>query len=255
MKIIEEKKTIRDIPTILCKSDDNRKKPLVIVSHGFTQSKETYAANDCLKDLAELGYYAVAIDNRLHGDRPGQDFHTAVMNSSGEIDLLALRMAMKETADDVKLLIDEVSMLEEVEDERIAMLGVSMGGFVTYRTIVTDHRIKVAIPIISSPFWDDIPGDVKIDKAPDLEANLRALIKEYQPSNHMDQFYPAALLIQVGDSDKHYDISKLKSFYQKLKGYYHASPDKVQLIIYSDTKHEFRREMWEQALIWLKDYL
>lgn len=82
--VIEEKKTIRDIPAIICRRDDNSKKPLVILSHGFTQSKDTYSANGYLKELAELGYYAVAIDNRLHGDRPGPGFHTSVINSSGD---------------------------------------------------------------------------------------------------------------------------------------------------------------------------
>ena len=253
--MIEEKKMIQDIPTILCKSDDKRKKPLVILSHGFTQSKEIFSANGCLKDLAELGFLAVAIDNRLHGERPGPDFHTAVLNSSGEIDLLTLRMAMKETADDVKLLIDELSGLEEVEEERIAMLGVSMGGFITYRTIVTDHRIKVGIPIISSPFWDDIPGDVSVRKSSAIETGLASLSDQYQPSNHLDLFYPTALLIQVGDIDRHYNLNKVKRFYEELVCYYQNSPDKVKLIGYQDTGHEFKREMWEAALQWLKKYL
>ena len=251
--IIEEKKTIRDIPTIISRRNDNSKKPLVILSHGFTLSKETYSANGFLKELANLGYYAVSIDNRLHGDRPGPGFHEAVMNASGEIDLVALRRAMKETADDVKLLIDDLSVLEEVDEERIAMIGVSMGGFITYRTIVTDDRIKVGIPVISSPYWDDIPGDVTVRKTSETE--LIALFDEYQPEKHMEMFYPTALLIQVGEMDQHYNLDKVKSFYEKLAYYYLDSPDRIKLIVYPDTKHELKYVMWEQALQWLKDFL
>lgn len=251
--IFEEKKTIRGIPAIISRRDDKSKKPLVILSHGFTQSKDTYSANGCLKELAELGYYAVAIDNRLHGDRPGPGFQAAVMNSSGEIDLLALRMAMKETADDVKLLIDDLSVLEEVDKERIAMIGVSMGGCITYRTVVTDNRIKVGIPIISSPFWDDIPGDVKVQKT--SEAELEALYEKYQPSKHMDLFYPTALLIQVGEMDQHYNLNKVKRYYEEIANYYLDSPNKIKLIVYPDTKHEFTHIMWEQALQWLGSFI
>ena len=251
--ICEERKTIRGIPAIISRRDDNSKKPLVILSHGFTQSKDTYSTNGCLKELAELGYYAVAIDNRLHGDRPGPDFHSAVMNSSGEIDLLALRMAMKETADDVKLLIDDLSVLEEVDEERIAMVGVSMGGFITYRTIVIDDRIKVGIPIISSPYWDDIPGDVSVQKT--SEAELETFFEKYQPLKCMDLFYPTALLIQVGEMDQHYNLNKVKKYYEDLANYYVDSPNKIKLIVYPDTKHEFIHVMWEQALQWLRNFI
>lgn len=251
--IIEETKTIHDIPTIISRRDDKSKKPLVILSHGFTQSKDTFSANGYLKELAELGYYAVAIDNRLHGDRPGPGFLAAVINTSGEIDLIALRMAMKETADDVKLLIDDLSALEEVDEERMAMVGVSMGGFITYRTIVTDDRIKVGIPVISSPYWDDIPGDVTVQKTSETELEL--LFEKYQPSKHMDLFYPTAILIQVGEMDQHYNLTKLKRFYEDLAYYYLDSPNKIKLIVYPDTKHEFKHVMWEQALQWLKNFL
>lgn len=251
--IIKEMKTIRGIPTIISRRDDNSKKPLVILSHGFTQSKDTFSANGSLNELAELGYYAVAIDNRLHGDRPGPGFHAAVINSSGEIDLVALRLAMKETADDVKLLIDDLSALEEVDEERIAMIGVSMGGFITYRTIVTDNRIKVGIPIISSPYWDDVPGDVAVQKTSETE--LVSLFEKYQPSKHMHLFYPTAMLIQVGEMDQHYNLNKVKRFYEDLAYYYHDSPNKLKLIVYPDTKHEFKHVMWEQALQWLRNFL
>lgn len=255
MKIIEEVKTIRDIPVMTCRRDDNLKKPLVIISHGFTGSKADFKKNGCLIELAESGYYAAAVDNRLHGDRPGPNFRETVLRSSDKIDLITLRKAMKETADDVRLLIDELSVLDEIEENRIAMIGISMGGFITYRSIVVDDRIKVGIPIISSPFWDDIPGDIPVLKDDKMINRLALLSKQYQPSEYSDRFYPTALLMQAGDKDKHYDIKKVLRFYNGLNKYYHDFPERLKLIIYPDTKHEFKHEMWEQSLQWLKDHL
>lgn len=255
MKTVEEKKTIKGVPIITCRRADNSKKPLVIISHGFTGNKNDIKKKGYLKELAELGYYAVAIDNRLHGNRPGPNFRTTVIKSFGKVDLFALRKAIKETADDVRLLIDELSILEEVEKDKIAMIGVSMGGFITYRAIAIDDRIKVGIPIISSPFWDDIPGDIPILKDDKMQCELKLLSEKYQPSEYLERYYPTALLMQAGDIDKHYDINKIKSFYDDLKKYYCNSPDKLNLIIYSDTKHEFKAEMWEHALRWLKKFL
>ena len=255
MKILVDKKYVKEIPFIVAKKEDASKKPLVIVSHGFTRSKEDFISNGYLRSLAEQGYYAVAIDNRLHGDRTGPDFKTAVMNQFGKVDLITLRNAMKETAEDVIVLLDALTQLEEVDGDRIAMLGVSMGGFITHRTIVTDHRIKVGVPIISSPFWDDIPGDVSTQMDDKNHNELIQISENYQPAKYMDQYAPTALLMQVGDIDMHYDLDKLQGLYQDLEQYYSAFPEKLDFIIYSDTKHEFKPEMWERALQWIKKWI
>lgn len=255
MTILEEKIIKNEIPIIVCKNEDKIKKPLVIMSHGFTGSKNDFERNGNLKHLAELGYYAVALDNRLHGDRPGPDFRSAILKSDGKIDLFLLRKAMKETADDVKLLIDELTLLEEVDETRIAIIGVSMGGFVTYRTIVIDDRIMVGIPLISSPYWDDIPGDVPILLEEEGKTELRSLSEYYQPSNHMDKYHPTALLMQVGDIDKHYDMNRINVFHHELNKYYIDSPGKLKLIIHPNTEHEFTHDMWQESLQWLKEHL
>ena len=98
----------------------------------------------------------------------------------------------------------------EIENTRIAMMGVSMGGFTTYRATVLDKRIKVAIPIISSPVWGDLPENYPANEEPHIIASLKHLSKQYAPSNFIDKFYPTALLMQVGGDDKHFDLNKLK---------------------------------------------
>jgi dienelactone hydrolase len=255
MKVLIEKMIVHEIPVIIAKRDDNVSKPLVLISHGFTGRKEDYLNKGYLQRLAEMGYYAVAIDNRLHGGRPGPDFKAVVMNQFGKVDLIALRNAMKETAEDVTLLIDEMSLMEEIDEEKIAMIGVSMGGFVTHRAVVNDPRIKVGIPIISSPYWDDIPGDVSTQMNEGNQEDLIKISEDYQPANYKGNYAPTALLMQVGDMDKHYNLNKIKNFHESLKAYYSAFPEKLKLIIYPDTKHEFNQEMWEQALQWLNKWL
>jgi pimeloyl-ACP methyl ester carboxylesterase len=255
MQVLIEKRIMNEIPVIVAKRDDNLRKPLVLISHGFTRSKEDFVDKGYLQELAMKGYYAVAIDNRLHGDRLGPDFKSVVINQFGKVDLIALRKAMKETAEDVTLLIDELSLLEEVDKDNIAMIGVSMGGFVTHRAVVIDSRIKVGIPIISSPYWDDIPGDVTTQMNEENRDKLIKISEDYQPANHKGNYAPTALLMLVGDMDMHYNLHKIQSFYVTLKGYYSTCPENLNLIIYPDTMHEFKQEMWEQALQWLRKWL
>jgi alpha-beta hydrolase superfamily lysophospholipase len=58
---------IAETPVLACfNKAENTLKPLVIFSHGFRGSKKDL--KDKLEMLARRGYYAVAIDNRGHGD-------------------------------------------------------------------------------------------------------------------------------------------------------------------------------------------
>ena len=252
MKIIEENITIEGIPVIINSRDDDTRKPLVILSHGFSGSKADFINGGYLHELAELGYYAAAIDNRFHGDRKGPKFSEIILHPSGKADLAKLRQAMKDTADDIKRLMDEFSSYKEIDINRVAMLGVSMGGFITYRAILVDERIKVGIPIISSPYWDDIPSDVPMETDKSNVA-WKAISESCQPAKYADKFYPTALLMQIGDADGHYSKDKVQEFYDKVSKYYTDCPEKLRLINYPDTRHEFTREMWTQALNWLRE--
>ncbi|MCX7711410.1 MAG: prolyl oligopeptidase family serine peptidase [Clostridia bacterium] len=253
------KRKINEIPVLEFYKDDGKKKPLLLVSHGFTGKKEAMNKDHKLEDLAEMGYYVVALDNRMHGERPGTSFTVEAVKSLGKLDVYVIRKAIKETADDIKVLIDTYSKEEIIDKDKIGMMGVSMGGFVTYRAMVIDDRIKVAVPFISSPFWDDIPGDIpkeiSLEQTEEQKKNLEIYANEYSPGNQLDKFYPRAILGQVGDSDKHFKVRRVEDFYGKLKKEYEKDPDKLKLIVYPNVKHEVTEEMWENALEWLKKYL
>ncbi len=255
MKTIYEKRFIKDIPVITCRRNDGTVKPLVIMSHGFTGRKEMFRDGGYMEELAEMGYYAVAIDNRLHGERPGPSFEMTAIRSFGKVDVIVVRKAIKETADDVKLLTDEFSSNKEIDAGRIAVTGISMGGFMTYRAMVIDDRIKVGIPFISSPYWNDIPGDTPIVDDEDAKRELEKYAVEYQPAMCPGRFGNRPLLIQVGDIDKHYDTNKVIAFCEEIKNQYKDCPERLKLIIYPETRHEFKKEMWVQAVGWLRMYL
>jgi len=253
MKLFEEKRFINDIPVLICKKVNEVKKPLVILSHGFNGCKENFKEKGYLQILADMGYYAVALDNRCHGERPGVGLATTIMNSDGKVNLSALRKAIKETADDIKVLIDEFVKDKEVDQDKIAMMGVSMGGFITFKALAMDARITVGIPIISSPYWDDMPDgkQFKIENEK-LKMDLKYYCETHQPAVDIDKFFPRAILMQVGNEDKHFEVNKVKEFYQRLKVFYEKSPENISLIIYSDIKHEFTKEMWDESVRWLQ---
>ena len=249
-----EKVIIKGIPTLQCVTIDERirMKPLVILSHAFQSSKEFW--QDKLVYLAAAGYYAVAMDNRGHGERKGPDFKSRVFENDG-FNLYEVRRLIKETADDIPILIDHFSTHENVDAERIGMVGVSMGGFIAFRALVIDDRIRVAAPVIASPYFDEKPRDVPLANRPEINRALDDYSQKFSPAYCPEQFYPRALLIQVGGQDQHLDAGRVRQFYETLKPYYRRIPAKLMFIREANTGHEFTDSMWSNVIKWFKKHL
>jgi Prolyl oligopeptidase family. len=209
-----------------------------------------------LEELANNGYCVAAIDNRYHGERNGPDYKQELLTEAGHFNLLKLRKAIKESADDINMVINKLIEMKSIDEQRIAVIGVSMGGFITYRALISNTKIKVGIPIIASPYWDDIPGELAEQINKDLQMDeLSSYSNSFQPAEKMDCFYPRALLLQIGEDDRHYNVSKVKEFYHSLKEYYMEQPERLKLITYEKTGHEFTTQMWQTSVEWLHQFL
>jgi uncharacterized protein len=244
---------INGIPILICSQDESRPKPLALLSHGFTGNKGFWSPH--LRTLGGLGFFAVALDNRAHGTRHGASFHELAFDGN-RLRLDVVRRLIKETADDIPGLIDHLVGWPGVDGSRIAMAGVSMGGYITFRAMVIDKRITVGAPVIASPFWDDIPRGVSIVEDDVNRLALAELDRAYSPARFPEAFAGRPLLIQIGGQDGHYDAVRVQSFYELLRAkYYRDNPEKVRFTIHDDVEHDFTPAMWSEALIWLKRYM
>ena len=240
-----EQVTIGEVPALVARPATSEPAPLVLLSHGFSRSKE-----DWLEQLGQLtakGYFAVALDNRFHGERTGPDFSSLL--PEGEPDLPRMLRAMLKTAGDMSLLIDRLCRDETIDPKRIAVAGASTGGFVSFAALVNDPRIKVAVSIIASPLWGDIP---------DLDAAARAELVGRFPalrsSRQRESIPPRALLLQIGAEDAQSDGTQIERFCEELRELY-DEPERVRLVVHPGVGHELTAEMWSNAVAWLEKYL
>jgi len=202
--------------------------------------------------LAKMGFFTVALDNRYHGERKGISFKEKIITVDGRLNLVALRKTMNETAVDISTLIDHFISFKIVDTTKIGMMGISMGGFVTYASLINDRRISFAVPMISSPFWDDIPEDSRV-------INTETAIKEFKdyavknsPANHYEKFYPRKIFALIGTKDIHFKTKRVIDFYKKLKINYSAYSNNIKINQYI-VGHEVNDTMWNDALKWLKE--
>jgi dienelactone hydrolase len=245
-------KWIQHIPVLTYTDDDSSPKPLVIMSHGFTNKKEDLIPY--LEELAKLGYYTVGIDNRLHGERNDGGFGM-VLSEGGRLNCFKLFNAIKENAEDIRILIDYFTGDSQIDINRIGMLGISMGGFTTFKALTIDKRIKVAAPFISSPIWGDVPEGAKIDDSPEVSKAFEELSMKYSPSNTPDNFFPTAILMQAGGIDVHFNLEKLKKYYTVLKEHYQNASDRINFLVHEGVAHNVTPDMWNNAVLWLKKFL
>ena len=245
------KTAVGEVPILVSNPVGDTPAPLVLLSHGFTGCKENWLEQ--LDELAGRGFVAAAMDNHLHGERAGVGFDSLLLG--GKLNVPGLRRVMQETAVDMSMLVDHFGRDEAVDSTRIAVVGVSMGGFVSFAALVNDARIKVATPIIASPYWGDIPGDSNVALDNQAEADLADFSKRNEPAGRKETIPPRALLMQIGGEDRHYNGARVESFYEELRPLYGNESERLGLIVHPGVGHELTAEMWANAVAWLEKYL
>ncbi len=127
--------------------------PAVLALHGTGGKKE--GMRGWLDDLARLGFVAVAIDGRFHGERAGGPVPTLAYNQAiyqayrakpGESQAHPFYY---DTCWDVSRTIDYLATRDDVDADRVGLTGTSKGGIEAWLIAAADDRIKVVVPAIA----------------------------------------------------------------------------------------------------------
>jgi dienelactone hydrolase len=128
--------------------------PAVIVLHGTGGSGA--GMGDWCAPLAMNGFVAVAIDGRHHGARKGKDGDK--VNAYNEAITKAWKAKPEDpktypfyfdTCWDVWRTIDYLQTRDDVDPNRIGLMGISKGGIETWLAGAVDDRVKAAAPCIA----------------------------------------------------------------------------------------------------------
>src|SRR5262249_34074634 len=107
------------------------------------------------KELAPMGFIAIAIDARYHGERVeggahgAQEYNEAITRAWREKDPKKQEHPFYfDTVFDLWRTVDYLRSRPDVDPRRIGMVGISMGGIETWLAAATDERIAAAVPLI-----------------------------------------------------------------------------------------------------------
>ncbi|HZL77921.1 MAG TPA: acetylxylan esterase [Candidatus Limnocylindrales bacterium] len=271
------------VPGILIKSAGSYgRRPVVIALHGTGGSKGNMLA--LCRKLAANGFVAVAIDGRYHGERKsgkGQnDYHDAIVRAwhgSGE------HPFYYDTVWDVMRLVDYLSTRDDVDANRIGLIGISKGGIETYLAAAADTRIAVAVPCIGvesfrwaldnndwqerigtiQPAFDAIAKDAGVTKPNAAFVQkfynrvVPGIYSEFDGPEILALIAPRPLLVINSDSDNHTPLPgviECTSAAQKVYAASHAQ-DHFAVIIQKNTGHQVKPESERAAIEWFVKWL
>lgn len=279
------------VPMLIYKpvSSENKKLPVVICLHGTGGSKDAAAITELLMRFSKLGFMAVAIDARYHGERRNP---VDVNNSYTQAIIKAWRnkdAARQEhpffldTSYDLWKLVDYLVTRPDVEPSRIGMMGISMGGIETWMAASVDTRIKVAVPVISAQSfqwsldngrWQGRAGTIlraHEQVAKDLgdaavnRENVKALWDKILPgiTNEFDcpsmirLFAPRPLLLLSTEKDQNCPLPGAQLVFESATKEYRSKNalDKLQVDIDPNEPHRFTPKHVEMTVAWFKKWL
>lgn len=285
--LIEERITFASqagerVPTLLIRTQaGGRQRPVVIALHGTGGTKEGQAGR--LRELAGRGFIAVAIDGRYHGERAPSGPPSAYQDAIAR----AYRTGSEhpflyDTVWDVMRLIDYLQAREDVDATRIGLMGNSKGGMEAYLAAAVDRRIAVAVPLIGvqsfrwaleHSAWDSRAWTLR--GALDARANesgtginvefMRKFYDRVAPGVYgefdgpamLRLIAPRPLLVINGDSDPRTPVGGVRECMAAAERAYTSEgvPDRVALLLQSNTGHEVTREAERAAVAWFERWL
>lgn len=230
--------------------------PVVYLTHGRTGM--ALHLHDWCRDLAGMGYIAIALDQRNHGRRLLDGRVNWDWSVTHAADMYGVFLG---TAADISTLIDLVPARLGLTSDRIGMTGGSLGGHATLMAMALDPRIKVGVPLIGS-------GDYRrlmelravLNKCPASDFSryfspaMEAAVRHRDPIHNAAVFADRPLLMLNGADDKVVPLECNQRFEAAARPFY-TDGSKLKLVAYPGIGHEVPAAMWAEAKAWFKTWL
>ena len=269
---------------------ETKKLPVIICLHGTGGGKDNQDIKNMLFYFSKLGFIAVAIDARFHGERAQptvnemSSYENAILEAWKNKDpKCQSHPFFYDTVFDLWRLTDYLISRTDVDASRIGMTGISMGGIETWMAASVDHRIKVAVPIIAAQSfkwslensqWQGRAGTIwRVHKAVakdrgDSEVskeNVRMLwnkiipeiLDEFDCPSMIRLFAPRPLLLLNNEKDQNCPLPGAEiAFATAAKAYSNANAsDKLKVNVSPNEPHRFLEEHLKLASDWFIKWL
>jgi dienelactone hydrolase len=249
------------VPSYVYYKKGKKSMPVVIFVHGMGGSKDQYVER--MQEWAGKGFFVVAVDAHLHGERKVPGIFPEGKNLGGlgtDYSIWVHQSAVSHTARDISRIIDALLARPEADTSRIGVAGVSMGSSTCMVVAWKEPRVSVVVGFIGAvDFWYDVTkmpaGKEQEAKRSALSLRVRQLVNSLDPLERKSAIAPKALFLANGVRDDGIDIESVRKFVKDLRPSYQANPERLMLLEEPKTGHSVTDRMWSEGTQWLLHYL
>lgn len=222
----------------------------VLYYHGWSSNKDNNVFIG--KILAFHGYNVILPDAIYHGERGRLENY-----GIEELRQYFWKVILN-TVKEYEILINEAVNKLGISRQRIAVMGSSMGGFISSGIFAANKEIKCHINMNGACAWQKA---VEAYKAMDYEGKGMAVeemleeIQKYDPLSRKAEMYPRPILLLHGDADTSVPIDIQRYFYDDMKEVYKDVPERLRFVIEPKLNHYKTVRMMEETIAWLDKYL
>jgi dienelactone hydrolase len=210
------------------------KYPIVLLVDGIYGSKERWFEDDSwpkgglvTKALLQAGFAVMILDAVYHGERSAENEYAGPPWPLS-YPHTGIRMVMQ-TAIEYRRAIDYLSTRSDIDTTRIGMMGLSMGGLITFELTSIDSRIKTAVAGLTPLF-----------KRPDFQP--------IESSTFATRVRCNSFLMFMGNNDQFYTMEEARQLYDWI-------PITQKEFVEYDIGHEAPAEYVEEITNWFIKYL
>jgi dienelactone hydrolase len=209
-----------------------QKYPVVLLIDGITGSKERWfqwdswpRGGEMTAALLERGFAVLTLDAPSHGERSYENDFAGIQDLFRH-KAWARDLVVNETIEYMRA-IDYVCSRNDVDSNRIGVMGHSLGGLISFNLAALDRRIKVAVPAVTP---------------------LMTISPAIYVGNFAKRSRDIPILVLMGDKDWAYSIADAKQFFSSI-------PVKTKQLILYDAGHRLPLAYVNDTAEWIAKYL
>lgn len=212
--------------------------------------------------LIRAGYAVMATDAYCFGERSGKgpggpaETRGAEELSTSKRELWFGRSLWAMMVRDDLMALDYLFSRPEVDKQRVAVTGISMGATRSWWLMALDERIKTGVAVGCLTRYQDLIDEQKL-KAHGIYYFVPGILNHFDTEAIISLIAPKPVLFMTGDEDIGSPVSGIRKIDAKVRPVYslYGKPDAFKNIIYPKTGHVYTPDMWSRMLQWMNKHL
>jgi dienelactone hydrolase len=214
------------------------------------------------QELVSRGYVVLAIDAYGFGERAGtgpdgpEERGGQEEASWAKLNLWYGRTLWGMMLRDEQLALDYLLTRPEVDGQRVATMGMSMGSTRAWWHMALDERVRCGIGIACLTRYQDLiqAGALATHGIYFFVPNF---LRHFDTEAVVALCAPRPLLLLNGEHDRGTPVSGVEAINAAVEAIYalYSQPTHYRSLVYSNVGHEWTPAMWEETLQWLETHL